>query len=163
MNETWDSYIMKEAKKETTMLYTNLTRKAMRVSFEAHKNQVDKDNIPYVYHPYEVASRMEDEESVCVALLHDVVEDTDMTFEELGKMGFTDSIIEALKLLTHKDGVPYMEYVEALSVNPIARRVKMSDLTHNMNRTRRENITQQDEKRWAKYQKAYDYLANCDN
>lgn len=145
------------------MIYTNLTRKAMRVSFEAHKNQVDKDNIPYVYHPYEVASGLDSEELICIALLHDVVEDTDITFEQLADMGFTDSMLEALRLLTHDKDVPYMEYIEKLSHNPLAKRVKMADLTHNMNRDRRETVTEQDEKRWAKYKKAYEYLQSCDN
>lgn len=145
------------------MIYTALTRKALRVSFEAHRDQVDKDNIPYVYHPYEVASGLNTEEEVCVALLHDVVEDTDITFQQLSEMGFTSSMIDALRLLTHEEKVPYMDYVEKLSHNPVARRVKMADLTHNMNRDRRENITEQDEKRWAKYKKAFEYLQACDN
>ena len=65
------------------MIYTELTKKAMQVAFDAHKNQVDKSGLPYIYHPYHLAEQMTDEVSICVALLHDVVEDTSMTFDDL--------------------------------------------------------------------------------
>ena len=83
------------------MIYTKLTKKAMKIAFEAHKNQTDKNGMPYIYHPIHLAEQMSDEATVCVALLHDVVEDTDTTFEDLEKEGFTPEIISALKLMTH--------------------------------------------------------------
>jgi hypothetical protein len=100
------------------MIYTPLTKKALKLCFEAHKNQVDKTNMPYVFHPFHLAEQMTDEYSTVCALLHDVVEDTDYTFEDLESMGFPNEVIEALKLLTHLEDVPYMDYVQALKDNP---------------------------------------------
>ena len=84
-----------------------MTKKALKLSFEAHQNQVDKSGMPYVFHPFHLAEQMEDENTTIVALLHDVVEDTDIGFDELYKMGFSQTVIEALKLLTHDNNEPY--------------------------------------------------------
>lgn len=140
------------------MIYTNLTKKALRISFEAHKDQLDKSEIPYVYHPYEVASGFDTEEEVCVALLHDVVEDTDMTFDDPALKDFGEKILDALKLLTHSDDTPYFEYIEAIKQNPIARAVKLADLKHNSTRSRMNVITDWDEKRYQKYETAIKML-----
>ena len=133
------------------MIYTNLTKKALKISFEAHKDQFDKSGIPYVYHPYEVASGFHTEDEVCVALLHDVVEDTDMTFDDLAQEGFGEKIIDALKLLTHYDDTPYFEYIKAIKQNPLASAVKLADLKHNSTRSRMNKITEWDKKRYQKY------------
>ena len=133
------------------MIYTNLTKKALKISFESHKDQFDKSGIPYVYHPYEVASGFHTEDEVCVALLHDVVEDTEMTFDDLAQDGFGETIIDALKLLTHSDDVPYFEYIKAIKQNPLATAVKLADLKHNSTRSRMNKITDWDEKRYQKY------------
>ena len=90
------------------MIYTSLTKKALRICFNAHKEQLDKSEVPYVFHPFYLATQMDDENSTCVALLHDVVEDSAMTFDDLIKEGFNEEIINALRLLTHKEDVPYM-------------------------------------------------------
>lgn len=142
------------------MLYTELTKKAMKISFEAHKNQVDKNGIPYIYHPIHLAEQMEDENTICVALLHDVVEDTDITFEELQKMGFNDDIIEALKLMTHDERVPYMDYVREIKNNSIAAKVKMADLKHNSDLTRLDVIDEKAKQRVEKYKKAIELLTD---
>lgn len=113
------------------MLYTPLTNKALRLCFEAHKNQVDKGGIPYVFHPFHLAEQMETEEEICVALLHDVVEDTDRTLDQIAAEGFPPCVVEALTLLTHKDGTPYLDYVKNLKSNPLAAKVKLADLRHN--------------------------------
>lgn len=122
------------------MYYSDLVKKACSIMFDAHKEDFDKSGYPYVFHPYFLATQMEDEDSVCVALMHDVIEDHGdrYTFESLTEMGFGSSIIDALKLLTHDNSVPYMEYVKAIAANPIARKVKMADLRHNLD-TRRLN------------------------
>ena len=109
------------------MIYTPLTKKAMRICFEKHKNQMDKCGVPYAFHPLHVAESMVDEETTIAALLHDVVEDTDTTFEELEEYGFPSEVIEALKLLTHDNDVPYLEYVKNTKQNRIARAVKIAD------------------------------------
>ena len=118
------------------MIYTNLTKKALKICFNAHINQVDKTGLPYVFHPFHLAEQMNSEDEVCVALLHDTVEDTDITFEDLINEGFNDNIISALKLLTHNDDTPYMEYIYKIKTNPLARKVKLADLYHNSDLTR---------------------------
>ena len=85
------------------MIYTALTKKAMRIAFDAHKDQVDKAGLPYIFHPCHLAEQMEDEVSVCAALLHDVVEDSSMTFDDLAVQGIPTAVIDVLKLLTHDD------------------------------------------------------------
>ena len=142
------------------MIYTPLTKKALKLCFEAHKNQVDKTGLPYVFHPFHLAEQMKDEYSTVCALLHDVVEDTEYTFEDLIKMGFPNEVIEALKLLTHEDDVPYMDYVKALSVNPIAKAVKIADLTHNSDTSRLDVVDEWALKREEKYKKALEFLNN---
>ena len=86
-----------------------MTKKAMKLSFEAHRNQVDKSGMPYVYHPFHLAEQMSDEETTIVALLHDVAEDTDLTVNDLQKMGFSTIVCDALRLLTHNKDIAYME------------------------------------------------------
>ena len=77
------------------MIYTKLTKLAMRVAFDAHKEQTDKTGLPYIFHPFHLAEQMTDEVTACVALLHDVVEDTNITFVRLSELGFTNEIIQA--------------------------------------------------------------------
>ncbi len=108
------------------MIYTAATKAAMKLMFEKHKDQVDKSGIPYVFHPWHVAENMPDETTTVVALLHDVVEDTDVTISDLQKMGFSEAVTEALALLTHEDGTDYFAYVKRLSVNPVARQKRLS-------------------------------------
>ena len=132
----------------------------MKISFEAHKNQVDKNGIPYIYHPIHLAEQMEEENTICVALLHDVVEDTDITFEELQKIGFNDEIIAALKLMTHDENVPYMDYVREIKNNPIAAKVKLADLKHNSDLTRLDIIDEKVKQRVEKYKQAIELLTS---
>ena len=117
------------------MIYTKLTNKAMQIAYMAHHGQTDCNGIPYVFHPYHLAEQMDDEISCCVALLHDVAEDTEVTLDELAK-DFPQEIIEALKLLTHEKDTDYFDYVRRIKDNPIAKKVKLADLAHNMDRTR---------------------------
>lgn len=142
------------------MIYTILTKKALKLCFEAHKDQIDKSNMPYVFHPFHLAEQMNDENTVICALLHDVVEDTEYTFDDLSNMGFSQEVIEALKLLTHDADVPYMEYVKKLAKNKIAKAVKIADLTHNSDLTRLDEITEYALSRNVKYQEALEYLKN---
>ncbi len=136
------------------MIYTELTKMAMNLCFEKHKNQVDKSGNPYPFHPFHVAESMTDEYSTCVALLHDIIEDTDTTSEELLGMGFPNEIVEAIKLLSHDSTVNYLEYVRGLKSNQLCKEVKLSDLKHNSDLTRLSVITESDLKRVEKYKKA---------
>ena len=132
------------------MIYTRKTKKALCLCFEAHKDQRDKSGMPYVFHPFHLAEQMETENTTVVALLHDVVEDTDYTLDDLAAMGFGDAVIDALALLTHDPAVPYMEYVAAIKENPIARTVKLADLAHNSDVTR---LDEADDKALARREK----------
>ena len=136
------------------MIYTPKTKRALKLCFEAHNNQMDKSGIPYVYHPFHVAEQMTDETSTIAALLHDVVEDTPYTMEDVAVMGFGDEVMSALALLTHDETVPYLEYVAMLRSNPVARAVKRVDLIHNSDESRLDEITQKDRERLQKYQAA---------
>jgi len=136
------------------MIYTDTTKKAMKLCFQAHKNQTDKSGIPYVFHPIHLAEQMTDEDTTVVALLHDVVEDTDYTLDDLAAMGFSRNVIEALNLMTHRKGVPYMDYVAKIKDNPIARAVKLADLAHNSDLTRLDTVDEKARARVEKYAQA---------
>ncbi len=140
------------------MIYTKLTKMAIKLCFEAHKDQEDKSGMPYVLHPFHLAEQMEDEDTTVVALLHDVIEDTDYTLEDLKKMGFPQQILDALALLTHEEGVPYMTYVEAISHNPVATAVKKADLRHNSDLSRLDVVDQKALDRTEKYRRALELL-----
>lgn len=140
------------------MIYTELTKKAMKLCFDAHQHQVDKSGMPYVFHPMIVAERMTSELTTVVALLHDVVEDTDYTLEDLRAMGYPEEVISALSLLTHALSVPYMDYVKEIAKNQIAREVKLGDLRHNSDIARLSKVTEKDLARVEKYRKAIEYL-----
>lgn len=148
------------------LIYTDLTKKALLISFNAHKDQCDKSGMPYAYHPYHVAEQMKTEITTCVALLHDVVEDTDITLDDLRAQGFPNEVINALSLLTHKKNVPYMDYIKAIKENPIATEVKLADLEHNSDYTRIgkfESLTEADKKRLDKYDKAIRLLTTYED
>ena len=117
------------------MIYTDLTNKALKIAYAAHDGQTDKAGMPYIFHPYHLAEQMDDESSVCVALLHDVAEDTVVTLESLAEI-FPQEVMEPLRLLTHKKGDDYLEYVKALKQNPTAKKVKLADLAHNSDQSR---------------------------
>lgn len=137
------------------MIYTDMTRKAIRIMYEAHKDQLDKSGVPYVFHPWHVAEQMVTEESCAAALLHDVIEDTDITAEYLRAEGISEEVVRAVLLLTHDDAEPYLEYVARIKDDPIARAVKLADLAHNSDVTRfAVPMTDKDRARLEKYEKA---------
>lgn len=117
------------------MIYTELTNKALRFAYQAHHGQLDYNGIPYIFHPVHLAESMDDEVSCCAALLHDVIEDTSVSMEDLAKE-FPPEIMEVLKLLTHEDGTDYFDYVHAIAKHPIAKKVKLADIAHNSDQTR---------------------------
>ena len=139
------------------MINTKLTRKAMIIAYKAHQNQFDKANVPYIYHPIHIAEQMDTELECIVALLHDVVEDTDITLNDLEKE-FPQEVIDLLKILTHDKKIDYIEYIKKVKTNPIATKIKIADLKHNSDITRLENITTTDLKRIEKYKKALEKL-----
>ena len=137
------------------MLYTEATKLAQTICYDAHAGQTDKSGLPYVFHPYHLAEQMRTEHEVCVALLHDVMEDTQWTARELVEAGIPEEYVATLRLLTHDDRVPYLDYVRNLAHDPVARKVKMADLRHNSDLTRLNHApTEADLQRREKYQKA---------
>ena len=147
------------------MVYTPLTEKAMKIAFKAHLEQTDKAGLPYFHHPLHLAEQFDDEKIVATALLHDVIEDTPLTFADLIKEDIPDDVIEALRLLTRDKNVDYEHYIYALADNPIARKVKIADLKHNMDTTRlrpdnskTKYNAEKIKTRLEKYKRAYDFL-----
>ena len=140
------------------MIYTKQTKKAMEICYKAHKDQLDKSGIPYVFHPIHLAEQMQDEVSTVVALLHDVIEDTDYTLQDLRSEGFSSEAVEAIALMTHAKGVPYMDYVRKIKANPIARAVKLADLRHNSDTTRLDIVDEEALERCKRYREALDLL-----
>ena len=144
------------------MIYTDKTKKAMKVCFDAHKDQTDKSGMPYVHHPFHLAEQMDTEDAAIVALLHDVAEDTEITLEELQKEGFPRQVLAALALLTHDEAVSYMEYVAKVKENPVARAVKLADLRHNSDLTRLDYVDEKAKERAEKYKAAMALLLEED-
>ena len=117
------------------MIHTPLTNRALRFAYEAHHGRMDDFGLPYIFHPYHMAERMPDEATTCVALLHDTVEHTDVTFDDLERE-FPPDIVASVRRLTHGRGDDYMEYVRNLRDDPVARTVKLADLEDNSDLSR---------------------------
>lgn len=117
------------------MIYTPLTKKAMCFAYQAHHGQLDCNGVPYIFHPIHVAEQMEEEISCCAALLHDVLEDMPVTREEL-LLEFPEAVVEAVCLLTRREGEDYLSYIRRIRQNPVAVQVKLADLAHNLDQTR---------------------------
>lgn len=137
----------------------NDINKALEIATLAHKGQVDKSGKDYINHPIAVSSKCNSLKAKIVGLLHDVVEDTDVTLEYLSNY-FTSDIIEAISLVTKTYPLDINKYYKNIKNNPIAKEVKLADLSHNMDLSRLDNITEYDLRRNEKYKKYYDYLIN---
>lgn len=135
-----------------------LSEKAYSIACRAHEGQTDKAGEPYINHPVFVASLVDGEIPKTVAYLHDVIEDTDVTIEELQSEGIPAEALEAIEAMTHRDGEAYFEYIKRVSENPIASMVKKADLTHNMDLSRLPNPTPTDRARVGKYKDAMKLL-----
>ena len=142
------------------MKYTPMVRKAMKIAYEAHHGQVDKAGVPYIFHPIHLAEQMEDEISICVAMLHDVIEDTDVSEERLKEEGISLEVIDNVKLLTKSKEEEYMNYLERIKSSETAVKVKLADLRHNSDVSRLSNVTEKDKKRLEKYAEAIKRLAH---
>lgn len=132
--------------------------RALQIAVKAHAGVKDRSGVPYIFHPIRVMMRCRTEDAKIVALLHDVVEDTDITFEDLAAEGFSEKILEALRLVTHFDEDSYEAYVEKIADNPIAVEVKLADLEDNSDIRRLKTMHQKSAERFAKYLHAYRFL-----
>jgi len=137
----------------------DLVEKAIALAVEAHAGEVDKQGKPYILHPLHLMMQMETAEEMITAVLHDVVEDTALTLEDLRQQGFPEAVLEALALLTHDTAsTSYEEYVAAIKPNPLACKVKLADLAHNMDVRRLPEMGMKDYGRLEKYRRAWDML-----
>ena len=139
------------------MATSELLKKAEIFATETHFGQIDRGGAPYIEHPRAVAAKVDGELEKVVAWLHDTVEDTDATIGQIREL-FGDEVADAVGLLTHDKSVPYFDYVREIKENPIARAVKMADLSHNMDISRIPSPTDADFERIAKYKTAIDIL-----
>ncbi len=141
-----------------------MIEKAIEIALNAHKEQTDKNGQPYILHVMRVGLRGRTENEKIVGILHDVVEDSDWTFDKLAKEGFSETILSALECLTKKsEDEPYEEFIERVKKNPLAVSVKLNDLEDNMDIRRMEVVQEKDVKRLNKYLKAYKELAELKN
>lgn len=133
---------------------------ALELAVEKHKNQTDKAGNPYILHPLHVMENVNSKEGKIVAILHDIIEDTDITEDYLLKIGLSKRIVDAVVELTRSKDIDYQEYIKNLSSNPLAKEVKLADLEHNMDLKRLPTLEEKDLERNRKYQIAYHYLIN---
>lgn len=136
-----------------------LYQKALAIAEDAHKGQVDKAGVDYIQHPLFVASLVEGELAKTVALLHDVVEDSDWTLGDLRKEGLPEEVVQAVGIITKKRNENYEEYILRVKQNPLARKVKLADLQHNSDLSRLTTVTEIDRKRAEKYRQAIAFLS----
>ena len=125
--------------------------KAIAIAVEAHKGQEDKAGDPYILHPLRVMFQMETREEMIAAVLHDVLEDTPITPDQLKEKGFSETVLEALDSVTKKAGEKYEDFVQRAALHPIGKKIKLADLRDNMDLSRLEKITDQDIERVKKY------------
>ena len=133
-----------------------LLERAIAIALRAHQGQTDRSGNPYILHPLHLMDQMDSEFERMAAVLHDVVEDTEVTLADLEAAGFPQQVTEAVRLLTHdKSAVSYQEYVRRLRHNDLARKIKLADLEHNMDIRRTVPVEEGDLPRLRKYQEAW--------
>ena len=148
------------------MVYTPLTNKALIYAYNAHHGQLDYNGIPFIFHPLHLAEQMDDELSCCAALLHDIVEDTQLTLDDL-RREFPEEVVSVVALLTHEENAEYhyedyFDYIRKIRENPTAKKIKMADIAHNCDQSRCVGAGLPPEKlEWwrQKYQKALEILS----
>lgn len=138
----------------------NMLGRAIEIAATAHAGQTDKGGKPYILHPLWVMNKVRHlgEEFMIVAVLHDVIEDTKWELQDFIDEGFSQNVLLALNALTHAQGVNYDTYIKEISLNKIAKAVKLRDLEHNTKVTRLKGLRKKDFDRLEKYHRAYTYL-----
>lgn len=138
-----------------------MLNKAIEIANRAHIGQVDKAGEPYILHPLRVMLRQNGEVERICAVLHDVIEDSDVTFDDLRREGFAEEVIKVLDCVTKRAGESYDDFINRILPNEIACRVKLADLYDNMNLSRIKNPTEKDRERIEKYRKAAELISNA--
>ena len=138
-----------------------MLEKAITIATIAHQGQKDKAGQPYILHPLRVMFSTKGElERIC-GVLHDVIEDTEVTMDDLRNEGFGEEVLSVLDAVTKRDGESYEDFIDRILSNPIACRVKLADLSDNMDLSRVENPTEKDYQRIEKYRKAVERIENA--
>ena len=132
--------------------------RAIELAKQHHEGQTDKAGKPYIEHPLREMNQGESEEEKIVAVLHDIVEDTDISLDDLRSEGFSEEVVSAVECLTKQDGENYDSYIERISFNPLAVKIKLADLEDNSDLTRLPEVTDKDLERIEKYDKALEKL-----
>ncbi len=132
--------------------------RAIELAKQHHKGQTNKAGKPYIEHPLRVMNQVESEEEKIVAVLHDIVEDTDISLDDLRSEGFSEKVVSAVECLTKQDGENYDSYIERISFNPLAVKIKLADLEDNRDLTRLPQVTDMNLERLEKYEKALEKL-----
>ena len=134
--------------------------RAIAIAAEAHAGQKDRAEAPYILHPIRLMIQMDSEDAMMAAVLHDVVENSVWTLDDLRKEGFSNEVLNAVDSLTHRDkeGENYWDYIQRAKSDPIAIKVKLADLEDNLNPDRLNAVTEKDEKRFDRYRKAQKML-----
>lgn len=141
------------------MLYSQNIKKAINIAFKAHEGQYDKGGYPYIMHPLHLAEEMTTENEVITALLHDVLEDSEISLDFIKEQGFSEDVTNALVSLTRRKDEEYSEYIKRIkNTGGVALSVKKADLRHNMALERLENLTEKDKERLIKYKVSYKEL-----
>ena len=141
--------------RRTKKLYLD---RAIELAKQHHEGQTDKAGKPYIEHPLRVMNQVESEEEKIVAVLHDIVEDTNISLNDLRNEGFSEEVVSAVECLTKQDGENYDSYIERISFNPLAVKIKLADLEDNSDLTRLPEVTDKDLERIEKYDKALEKL-----
>ena len=137
----------------------NQLEKAIAIALRVHAGQTDRYGRPYILHPLHVMMEMDSETEMTAAVLHDVIEDSETTLEDLRNEGFSADVLEAVRLMTHDKGeTSYEAYVRELKPNRIARKIKLADLRHNMDIRRMDRVQEKDMARLEKYRAAWEIL-----
>ena len=136
----------------------SMLERAIQIAVQAHMGQKDKGGEPYILHPLRIMFKMHTDLERMVAVLHDVVEDSEWTLDHLCDEGFPDQVLAAVDCLTRRNDEPYEDFVKRVQVNTLARTVKIADLEDNLDISRIPELTDKDIERIRKYQKALDVL-----
>lgn len=131
---------------------------AIILAARAHRGQCDRAGQPYILHPLRMMLRMQTDEARLVAVLHDVVEDSAVTLDDLRRQGYSERVVTAVDRLTRRDGESYDDFVARAAADPLARAVKIADLEDNLDTTRLAEITERDQERLARYRRALAYI-----
>ena len=132
--------------------------RSILIAAQAHQDQKDRYDKPYILHPLRLMMNVDSETEKIVAILHDVVEDSEWTLDDLKNEGFSDTVIAAVDCLTKRENEKYFDYIERTKANPIAQKVKLADLEDNMDLKRIDNLSDKDLKRLERYHLAWQEL-----